>query len=55
MTNDPICGKELAAATAFRAERDGKTAHFCSKRCRENPLSGPAGEKSEEHGKDSIE
>jgi len=38
METDPICGMEVAASSEHRAERDGKTFHFCSAHCREKFL-----------------
>ena len=48
---DPICGMTVDEATAFRAERDGKTFYFCSEHCRKKFLgeiqSAPAAAKHE--------
>ncbi len=38
MTKDPICGMKVNEATAFRAERDGKSFYFCSENSRKNFL-----------------
>jgi YHS domain-containing protein len=42
VTKDPVCGMTVDKATALHAERDGKTFHFCSDRCRDKFLSAPA-------------
>ena len=47
MTQDPICGMTVDAATALRAERDGKTFYFCSEHCREKFSSQSAPAKSD--------
>ena len=44
-TKDPICGMTVDQATALHAERDGKTFHFCSDRCKTKFLATPAGAK----------
>jgi Cu+-exporting ATPase len=35
-------------ATAVRADRDGKTFYFCSEKCREKFISGPADETAQD-------
>jgi YHS domain-containing protein len=45
VTKDPICGMTVDAATALRAERDGKTFFFCGDSCRKTFLSTPGGAK----------
>jgi P-type Cu+ transporter len=47
VTKDPICGMTVDAATALRAERDGKTYYFCGEHCRQKFLSTPADAKPE--------
>lgn len=47
VTKDPICGMNVDEATALQAERDGKTAYFCSDDCRQKFLSTPGGAKPE--------
>lgn len=47
VTKDPICGMTVDAATAIRAERDGKTYYFCSEHCRQKFLATPANAKPE--------
>ncbi len=47
VTRDPICGMTVDEATALHAERDGRTAYFCSDHCRQKFLSAPAGAKPE--------
>jgi Cu+-exporting ATPase len=32
---DPICGMTVDEASPLRADRDGKTFHFCSEHCRQ--------------------
>jgi YHS domain-containing protein len=44
---DPVCGKRVDEATAFRAERDGEMLFFCSSDCRQAFLSTSAGETTE--------
>ena len=41
-TIDPICGMTVDPVTALHAERDGRTAYFCSDHCRQKFLSMPA-------------
>lgn len=48
VTKDPICGMTVDEATAFHAEREGKTFYFCSDHCREKFLSTPVGDKPED-------
>ena len=48
MTTDPVCGMTVDPTTAVHAERDGKTFHFCSERCRAKFLSAPADAKPED-------
>jgi len=45
---DPICGMTVDTTTALHAEREGKTAYFCSEHCREKFLSTPAGAKPDQ-------
>lgn len=47
ITKDPICGMTVDETTALHAERDGKTAYFCSDHCRQKFLSATAGVKPE--------
>ena len=47
MAIDPICGMTVDEGSALTAERDGKTAYFCSDDCRQKFLSGPAEAKPE--------
>ena len=39
MAIDPICGMTVDETSALSAERDGKTAYFCSDDCRQKFLS----------------
>jgi len=48
VTKDHICGMTVDQATAFSAERDGKTSYFCSEHCRQKFLSTPSGAKPEQ-------
>ncbi len=48
VTKDPICGMTVDAKTALSAERDGKTAYFCSEQCRNTFLSKPDGMKAKD-------
>lgn len=45
---DPVCGMTVDPATALHAERDGKTAYFCSENCRAKFLSSPPDAKPED-------
>ena len=42
-TKDPVCGMTVDPAKAIKAERDGKTFHFCGEHCRTKFLATPAG------------
>ena len=35
MNRDPICGKEVDAATPYQSEYNGQTYYFCSAACQE--------------------
>ncbi len=47
VTKDPICGMTVNEASAFHAERDGKTFYFCSDHCRQKFVAAPGGAKPE--------
>jgi Cu+-exporting ATPase len=42
VTKDPVCGMTVDPTKALHADRDGKTAYFCSDSCMLKFLSAPA-------------
>jgi Cu+-exporting ATPase len=55
MTIDPICGMTVDERTALSAERDGRTAYFCSEHCRQRFLAGDDAQRAvEQHGSDLV-
>ncbi|MDD5390906.1 MAG: heavy metal translocating P-type ATPase [Gallionellaceae bacterium] len=47
-TKDPVCGMTVDKTSALSAERDGKTAYFCSDDCRQKFLAEPEKEQPDE-------